>query len=361
VEHDFNPPQSPGAIKKNRKGEIAMLNNLQGLRAYAALSVALFHFSLVPASAMPWHYGSFGVDLFFVLSGFIIAYSADRNSRNFLAHRLIRVLPTYWVTTTIGAAICALGMPFIAVLGWYGQSLFFLTSPEGRPPINFVGWTLVYELAFYLLYALVLMMNRKAAPILAIVLLAIVAFALPLVPMPHSGAAMVLRPWPLLIEFVYGLTIFLITKSFRTEGAARRYSGLVLAAIGIGLLYYFDPLLLGKEGIEAQFHRVVMFGLPAALTVFGLVMAEKAGASLKNRFVLALGASSYAIYLIHPLVFFIVFTMKAGPFETQAKIFATLTVATVLLSLGFYYAIEAPFLRWARRHLTHDAAPRTQA
>lgn len=334
-----------------------MLRNLQALRAYAALSVAFFHFSLVPASAMPWHFGSFGVDLFFVLSGFIIAYSAERNSRHFLAHRLIRVLPAYWITTTVGAAICALAMPFAAVLGWYGQSLLFLTSPEGRPPINFVGWTLVYELAFYLVYSAALATGRKAAPFFAMAVLAVLAFALPLIPAPFAGAAAVLRPWPLLIEFVYGLLIFLVTKPLVSESAGRRWLGVLLAVAGLALVYALDGKIVGLPPADANAMRIWYFGLPSALVVLGLVLAEKAGWSLKNRFVLALGAASYAIYLIHPLVFFLVYTMKPGPFETQAKIFAILSVATVVLSLGFYYGIEAPLLRLLRRWLTHDSPP----
>jgi len=334
-----------------------MLKNLQALRAFAALSVVFFHFSLVPASAMPWHYGSFGVDIFFVLSGFIIAYSADRDSRHFLAHRLIRVLPAYWIVTTLGAAICALGMPWLDALGWWGQSLAFLTRADGRPPIIFVGWTLVYELAFYLVYALALAAGRKLAPYLSIVVLAGLAFTLPLLPVALPGANAVLRPWPLLIEFTYGLAIFLATKPLTSESAARRWFGLGLAALGLVLIYVFDGKLLGLKGLELDHLRVAALGLPAALIVFGLVLTEKGGWGLKSRIVLALGAASYAMYLLHPPVFFFVLGLKPGPFQMRLEIFAILTVATVLLSLGFYYAVESPLLRLLRRRLTHDGPP----
>ncbi len=341
-----------------------MLKNLQALRAYAALSVVFFHFSLVPASAMPWHFGSFGVDLFFVLSGFIIAYSAERDSRHFLAHRLIRVLPAYWIVTTLGAAMCLLAMPAAAALGWWGQSLLFLTSPEGRPPIIFVGWTLVYELAFYLIYSAALTTGRKTAPFAAIAMLLALAFALPLASPALSGtlpaASAVLRPWPLLIEFAFGLLIFLITKPVKEGGPMLRGAGVALLVLGLVLIHVFDSSARGDVSLAQEYRRVPALGIPAALTVLGLVLLEIGGWALKNRIVLALGAASYAMYLLHPLVFAMVLGLKPGPFPEHVKIFAILTVVTVLLSLGFYYALEAPLLRLLRRRFTHDAPPVVQ-
>jgi exopolysaccharide production protein ExoZ len=337
-----------------------MFRNLQALRAFAALSVVFFHFSLVPASAKPWHFGSFGVDIFFVLSGFIIAYSADRDSRHFLTHRLIRVLPTYWIVTSLGAAICALGMPWQQAAGWWGQSLAFLTRADGRPPIIFVGWTLVYELAFYLIYTSALTAGRKAAPYVAMGILAVLAFALPFVPVSLPGADAVLRPWPLLIEFTYGLAIFIVTKQLTRESAARARLGLGLALAGLVLIYVFDGVLLAVKGPEHDHLRVAAMGIPAAMIVFGLALAEKGGWRLKNKVVMALGASSYAIYLLHPPVFFFVYNLKPGPFQLRLEIFAALTMATLILSLGFYYAVESPLLRFLRRRLTRDPPPVVQ-
>ena len=334
-----------------------MLKNLQALRAFAALSVVFFHFSLVPALAMPWRFGSFGVDIFFVLSGFIIAYSADRDSRHFLAHRLIRVLPTYWIVTSLGAAMCLVAMPVGAVLGWYGQSLVFLTSPQGRPPIILVGWTLVYELAFYLIFAVVLAAGRKLAPFLAIVVGAALAYGLPLLAGVVPVAQSLLRPWPLLIEFGYGLLIFLVTRPVTTARAAWRRLGLVTALLGLALVYIFDARILGLKGLALEMQRVFALGLPSAMIVLGLVLAEKGGWALKSRVVLALGAASYAIYLLHPLVFAVVLGLKPGPFQTRLAVFAVLMLVTLLLSLGFYYLVEAPLLRLLRHRLTHDGPP----
>jgi len=140
-----------------------------------------------------------------------------------------------------------------------------------------------------------------------------------------------------------------------------RWAGLALFAAGLAGVYIFDHKILELKGLAQQWQRIVFFGIPAALAVFGLVVIEKGGWAVKNRLVLALGAASYAIYLLHPPVFFFVYNMKAGPFESQVKIFAILTVATLLVSLGFYYAVEKPLLRVLRRWLTHGDPPRSIA
>ena len=78
-----------------------MLANLQGVRALAAIGVVVFHFGLMPATGLPFRVGASGVDLLFVLSGFIIAHSSTRDPRHFLTHRLIRVVPAYWIVTVV--------------------------------------------------------------------------------------------------------------------------------------------------------------------------------------------------------------------------------------------------------------------
>ena len=185
------------------------LNNLQVLRAYAALSVAGFHFALVPAASFPWHFGSFGVDLFFVLSGFIIAYSTAQDQRHFLLRRAFRVLPAYWIVTSLGAILALLTMPVADALAWYGQSLLFLTGPGGRPPIIFVGWTLVYELIFYLIYGLALRVAGSRAPLFAMLALALIAYG-------TRAVGLAPRTWPLLIEFALGLAVYLLGERSRS-------------------------------------------------------------------------------------------------------------------------------------------------
>lgn len=319
-----------------------ILYNLQLLRAYAALSVAGFHFALVPAASVPWRFGSFGVDLFFVLSGYIIAYSKARDARRFLIRRALRVLPAYWIVTSLGAMLVLLAMPFGDALAWYGRSLLFLTGPDGRPPIIFVGWTLVYELAFYLSYAVALRLAGSRAPLFAMAALCSIAYGPQVVGLSS-------RTWPLLVEFALGLLVYLLAG--RSRWAPRSPAPALLLVIGgAALLHGFEGWIHGRDGAIADQVRSVALGLPAAAVVLGLVWLEQAGVAIRSRFPIALGAASYAIYLLHPLVFSFVLSVPAAALEVRLAIFAGLMGATIAVSLFFYRHVEFPLLRWLRRH-----------
>jgi exopolysaccharide production protein ExoZ len=316
-----------------------MLTNLQGVRALAAAGVVVFHFGLLPATRLHFPVGAAGVDLFFVLSGFIIAYSSARTRRHFLAHRLIRVVPAYWIATAIAALFTLQALEPAETFGWLVQSLFYLPGPGGRPALIFVGWTLVYELAFYLLYWLALRFGPRRAPLLVLPLLLLLALA----PLPAPG------PWPLLLEFALGVGIFLLTERL----AAARYvpggAGLALAAAGLALLPAM-PFLTGFGPADAEgLVRVLCWGIPAGAVILGLVAAERHGYRLRSRAVLLMGAASYSLYLLHPIIVGQVLQLPpAEPPLTWLYGGAALLLA-ILLSVAFHLSVEAPLLRRLRR------------
>ncbi|HEX4736943.1 MAG TPA: acyltransferase [Allosphingosinicella sp.] len=328
-----------------------MLTNLQAMRAFAAIAVMLFHFALMPATSLPFKIGAFGVDLFFVLSGFIIAHSAARSSRHFLAHRLIRVLPPYWIATLIAVLPTLPALGLAAAGGWLVQSLFYLPGPGGRPALIFVGWTLVYELGFYLLYWLALRLGTRLAPFACLALLAILAF----VPLPRG-----LGPWPLLLEFAMGICIYLAVERTDTLRAIPGAAGLALAATGLAMLLIL-PRLTGYTPDDYQSPwRVVTWGLPAAAVVLGLVVAEKGGLAIRNRFVLLLGGASYAIYLLHPIAVGQLFQLAPRPAPLSWLFCLGAATVTIAVSIAFYLWIEAPLLRLLRG-LLRDRPPVVQA
>ena len=137
------------------------LSSIQILRAAAALSVALFH--ACQWSQADFAVGAAGVDLFFLISGFVLWLAAERapvSPGAFLWARFTRVAPLYWIWTLIAAAMAAVWPPITAIihlgLGHLLLSLAFLphTDPAGGPwPLLPSGWTLVYEAFFYLAFA----------------------------------------------------------------------------------------------------------------------------------------------------------------------------------------------------------------
>lgn len=316
-----------------------MLTNLQGMRAFAAISVMLFHFALLPATSLPFKIGAFGVDLFFVLSGFIIAHSASRTGRHFLAHRLIRVVPPFWIATLIAFLFTLPKVPLAAASGWLVQSLFYLPGPGGRPALIFVAWTLVYELAFYLLYWLALRLGPRRAPFACLPLLALIAF-LPLPGVPG--------PWPLLLEFALGIGIYLVAERTAVLRAIPGWAGLLLASVGLAALLTM-PRLTGYSPDDFQSaQRVLTWGLPAAAVVLGLVAAERGGLAIRNRFVLLLGGASYAIYLLHPIAVGQILQLPAHAVPLNWLTCAAAAAVTIAVSIAFYLVIEAPLLRRMR-------------
>ncbi len=320
-----------------------MLLNLQALRAVAAIGVVVFHFGLLPATSLPFGLGAAGVDLFFVLSGFIIAHSSTRSARHFLAHRLIRVLPAYWIVTLMAALFTLQNIDLLGALDWLVQSLFYLPGPAGRPALIFVAWTLVYELAFYLLYWVALRFGAGPAPVIALPLLLILGA----VPLPGG-----VGPWPLLIEFAIGVSIFLVTERVPTFRRVPGIAGLFIAALGAVLLPT-APLLTNYNPDDYQsLQRVLVWGLPAGAIILGVVLAEQGGFAVRSKAVLLLGAASYAIYLLHPIGVgqLIQLPPAEPPFTWLFCLGAVVLIVGV--SLVFHVGMERPLLRWMRRWLS---------
>lgn len=322
-----------------------MLSNLQAVRALAALGVVLFHFGLMPATALPFRVGAFGVDLFFVLSGFIIAHSSARDRRHFLAHRLIRVLPSYWIATVLAALFTLQALDEGAALGWLVQSLFYLPGPGGRPPLIFVGWTLVYELGFYLLYWAALRFGTRVAPLVAPALLA--ALAVP--PLPGG-------PWPLLLEFALGVGVHLVAERSRAPSRLPAWAGPAVAALGLALLLILPPLTGYDLDDGRGAGRVLCWGAPAAAVILGAVLAERAGAAIRNRPLLLLGAASYQLYLLHPIVLGQLMRLPPVPAPLSWLWCALAAALTAALSVAAHLWIEAPLLTRLRA-LLRDRAP----
>ena len=145
-----------------------MIRNLQALRAVAAYMVVLYHFlgqqvSQLYPPAKFLSFGAAGVDIFFVVSGFIMVVTTmkrDMAPGEFLLHRIARIVPVYWVVTILLFAIVMYGFKPVGIMrmqpDWLAKSLLFIPfDRDGRvEPIISVGWTLNYEMFFYLLFAL---------------------------------------------------------------------------------------------------------------------------------------------------------------------------------------------------------------
>ena len=334
------------------------LQGLQALRALAAVMVLIGHvlaeaehyFGLsLPGDAIPW---TRGVDIFFVISGFVVTLSADRflgQPGAFLARRMIRVVPLYYLFTTL-MVIVLIALPSgtkdtaldpAQILSSY--TFFPYERADGRiAPVLSLGWTLNYEVFFYALLALCLALPR---PLLAITVILITLSGLGLWTDWDSPQ---LTFWtnPLILEFAMGIALARLWM--RGSRLPSPQLALGVLTLGLTLLILLDPLDLP---------RFIAAGLPATLIVAaGTLFCPNRPLPLQLT-----GDASYALYLSHR------FTLRAAtllllPLLPATPIGALAYVGAVCaLSLAVAFVTHLALERPLMRALSGPKAPKVPA
>lgn len=280
--------------------------SIQQLRAVAALGVVLAHLEIYLGRmgfAGVWpHFLTSGVDIFFVISGFIMwVTTAGRavTPGEFLLNRLVRIAPLYWVVTGLALAVLLTNKSLMpgASLDWGHVIASFLFVPAVHPvlgepqPLVTAGWTLNFEMMFYALFALALFLPQRHRLNAVLTLLLGVVSLRALDPRPFG--AVWFYSSNIILEFGFGVMIGALVT------AGRRYSartGAALVALGAILIV---PL---SEVREAEHLRAILRGVPSAMIVLGAVMLELDGRVFPSRLVRFLGDASYSIYLTHGMV-----------------------------------------------------------
>jgi len=323
---------------------------VQALRAIAALSVAFLHISfaaiaLNPASralgfayhVLPWEAG---VDIFFVISGFVIVsasarfFAAPGGQSQFLRRRLARIVPLYWLMTSL-FILSLIALPH-AIHGDIGGPLYILASylfiPCARPdglvqPAFGLGWTLNYEMFFYAVFTLFLTLPKRRAVIAAcICLLVFVLFG-----QARWLHGIILTTWsnPIILEFCAGMIIALLTAKFLLSTPARL--ALVAAALIIFLIQPAWPDIFAK-------------GIPAAC----LVAAASLGAPARRKYIISasliLGDASYALYLVHPFIMrvFEIIAPHSAVLRNPAIYISLCLILAQLAALAIHRVFEVP-------------------
>ncbi|MCC5973623.1 MAG: acyltransferase [Rubellimicrobium sp.] len=315
------------------------------LRALAAVMVLVGHVLAESAHYAGWPAGfdrlpwTRGVDVFFVISGFIVTLSAARfhgRPGAFLARRILRVVPLYWLFTTLMVAVVVVLPQGAKDTGFEpGQivaSYLFLpwAREDGRiAPVLSLGWTLNYEIFFYALFALALAMRRPLAGA-ALGIGALVAAGLAFGP---TGAAALFWTSPLMLEFLFGMALARLWQA----GIVRPDLRLACLAMLLGLA---GLVLLHGSGLP----RVLAAGIPATVIVAGGTLLCP---SRPMPFQL-LGDASYALYLSHRFVLrgmtlVLLPLLPAVPLWTSAFVVATSALALVTSVLVWRY-VERPML-----------------
>jgi exopolysaccharide production protein ExoZ len=325
------------------------LHGLQYLRAIAAIMVAVFHIGETIPAYSPYLGGIHalrlwtGVDVFFVISGFIMTVTGARLAPGeFVVRRLIRIVPLYWLLTSL-LAVMTLHKDLTTVES-YILSLLFVPYRDANgsfQPLLGTGWTLNYEMFFYAIFALVLWVKPQRPALLTGLLLGSLVALGAVLPGFYTS--------PMLLEFWLGILI------------ARTYEHVRLpTAVSVGLI------LAGFAGLMLTAF-VAVHEIGAAAIVLGTVVWERSGKLRLWQPGVALGDASYSLYLTHTFALsgvkrlWLALLPEAG--MAGALGFAIVSMIAVFpVALACYRWVEAPITaalhrRWVTRAPVRAEAP----
>lgn len=311
--HAIGTTGAVGALR-NPAAAGQRLETIQFLRAIAVFFVVVSHAGHEVADLLAGAAtfdekkfpGDFGVDLFFVISGFIMVYvSRDAFGKtgaaaDFILRRIVRIVPLYWLMTTAMIAI-VLAMPGSVDTAtsdprhWLASYLFvpFARASDGlMRPVLGLGWSLQYEMLFYALFALGLFLPRRWAIGAVLALIAAVLLAARQFAGVSSVAAFFSHP--IMLEFAGGIVLGSLFVSGRTLPA---WFCALSIATGIVLLFAAPSFSPDVDRV-----RHLHYGAPAFLIVAGAILSPGAGNRAMSPAMVELGEASYSIYLTHPFL-----------------------------------------------------------
>jgi exopolysaccharide production protein ExoZ len=329
---------------------------LQYLRAIAAMAVVYYHVGLGirDESKSISQLGACGVDLFFVISGFIMYYISSFKPMTpwrFAGARFLRIVPIYWLAT-----LTMFLMPVVSkTIGWSSSldirhlatSLFFIggmhwTGMYGTFPVYRAGWTINYEIFFYVLFSLGLFLNsvRRTAIAVCLVLSLLVAVG---ISYQIEDGILGFYTAPIVIEFIFGMAI---AAGYRAGWRLQWSAALVSISVGvIALMIWADT----PDGRLWALDR----GIPAALIVVGSVSLESSARNLPIPIIRLIGDSSYSIYLTHLFTLPLLGILWNHAFTLSSHMvvirYAVPMTAAAAVGVGVYWAVERPLHRWSRR------------
>lgn len=356
-----------------------MLINIQFLRFAAALMVVMYHacrhlrmtgadpgplFSAAEAT------GFAGVDVFFVISGFIMFHTTTRFSGagasvNFIKRRCARIYSGYWPFFLAAALVFAWARPDHFAGSNLTGSFFLWPMPLNKVLLD-VSWTLSFEMYFYMLFtALVLLaVGRRLLLLTALVCLVGLYNLYRHFVLNEFGPdqyyyisfSNIFLTSPFLLEFFAGALL----ASFTGKGSRGAAWLILIAGIAGFAIAGAANMLVYDGNIEQGFHvvpRVLLFGIPSVLVLWGLVSLERNGLVAPRQFSLNTGGASYAIYLCHTI--FLVATMKlgmnaalqgSGDLVVQS-VFILYCALIVVFSVWHYRVVEQPLHNLFKRAL----------
>ena len=339
-----------------------MLYSLHLLRTIAAIMVVAYHASGVFALDKYFNddflynilsFGDAGVEIFFVLSGFVIAYAHSKdigkpaNVRAYILKRVIRIYPVYWfVFLSVFFVGSSLGFSDKLPNDWIVLIKSLLLFPMDKEvvggtgaPVIVVAWSLQYEMMFYFIFSIAIAWKSKGYVFLSVIILT--------TPFVFGGGFFYDMIFSLYtINFLLGVLVFYTLRVFPR--------GRECLVLGIGMFVVLAVMEI-YYGQGFSTYRSVLYGISAAFVLMGVVGMENKGFDFKNKFFSMGGNASYSMYILHFPVLSVVAKIAVG-LELEGRIhmisvFLFSIVLVFSLSIFIFYFLERPMTRYLRRIL----------
>lgn len=292
-----------------------------------------------------------------MISGFVMVLTTQAKHPtplHFMKNRVARIVPIYWVMTFLVFSISIVAPSLVKAtrpdVVELLKSMFFIPFVKGNgliSPVLFVGWTLNYEMFFYLIFAISLFSRNYVGGLLGCIALLVGLATYGALVHPASVFGQVYTR-AIILNFGMGMLLALAVKK-APEQASTVVKALVLAGIVVLL-----PVMFVTIEYFTDEWRVLLSGIPAVAIVGGAVLLDRWNWTVRNATLLLLGDASYVLYLSHPYITqpvqAIVMRMHPGPVLVAALIPATLAAALVAAVI-LHRWLELPMSRWARRLL----------
>ncbi|REG98246.1 acyltransferase family protein [Flavobacterium aquicola] len=333
-----------------------MIKSIQLLRTVAALGVVFSHYNFYDLDT-----GGFGVDIFFIISGFIIAYMVNKNTHNFMLKRIVRIAPLYYIATALTLSLALIKPEWFKNVVVNGEAVFksILFIPyriDNSGPILSLGWTLNNEMFFYLVMFVCIIFIKNKKYFVAACGSIISLFLLSLYFTNNDFYILNFYKKGLLPEFIYGLALYYFWKFYKSKYTKTFYYGALVLGVFSLVFMIFNDLTQEFSFLGRNISR----GIPALLFVNAFLVLENE-INEENVFIklgIKLGDASYVMYLFHPfMVFFLtrlVYPATIGNTDFFIIEFCKLVLALVVVCIGsilIYEIIDKPILNWFKKRI----------
>lgn len=353
------------------------LPSLQMLRAIAALLVVMYHTQAIFGARAGltvldgvFSQGSRGVDLFFVLSGFVITYVHRRDwgtparLGTYLFNRASRIYPSVWIMSALAIAAYLAGMLLSnpvgmgaadqsARLGAWNILASVLLLPQLAVPLVNVTWTLKCELAFYLIFAL-LIVERRFLALLILWQAAVLGCLLAGIDTGDGWARYYIGP----MDLEFGLGMACAVLVMRRGALPARLRAILarpaplLAGLLVGTLLFAGGALLERYWISPlPVPAVAVYGIGGGLIILTMALLDLSGRLPRWRLLVYLGDASYSIYLVHFSVITLLSgaLLRVGTVPMGTAVYLAVATAGVLAGIAFHRLVDQPIQRALRR------------